>query len=154
MDDVKRILVVCRMPEYCRKAVHYGVKLSRMFGSELYILLLIYDPFIRGDWNLPLPLGPVEDEYAKLQKEARKKLDAIITEEKKKGISIRELVKEGKPAEEILNVIEEKKIDLLIVLGHEESKLEHFLFGRSNDEIMRKLPCSVLIIKKEPEQEA
>ncbi len=151
MEDIKRILVICRMPEFCRKAVHHGVLLSRMYGAELYIIHVIYDPFIRGDWNLPLPLGAVEDEYAKLQKEARKKLDAIITEEKKKGISIKELIREGKPAEEILKVVEEEKIDLLVMLAHEESRLEHFLFGRSNDELIRKLPCSMLIVKKEPE---
>jgi nucleotide-binding universal stress UspA family protein len=37
------------------------------------------------------------------------------------------------------------------MLAHEEGHLEHFLFGRSNEEIIRKMPCSVLLVKKEPE---
>ncbi len=151
MEDIKRILVVCRVAEDWQAAVHHGILLSRMYGAELYIIHRIYDPFIRGDLNFPMTLGVVEDEYIKTQKDARRKLDAIITEEKTKGITIKELIKEGKPVEEIMKVIHEEKIDLLIMLGHEESRLEHFLLGRSNDEIIRKLPCSILILKKEPE---
>jgi universal stress protein A len=42
-------------------------------------------------------------------------------------------------------------IDLVIMLAHEEGRLDHFLFGRSNEEIIRKIPCSFLLVKKEPE---
>jgi len=28
--------------------------------------------------------------------------------------------------------------------------LEHFLFGRSNEELIRRMPCSLLLVKKEP----
>jgi len=34
---------------------------------------------------------------------------------------------------------------------YEEEHLAHFLFGRSNKEIIRKMPCSVIMVKKEPE---
>ena len=36
------------------------------------------------------------------------------------------------------------------MLSHEEGHLEHFLFGRSNHELVRKMPCSILLVKKEP----
>jgi nucleotide-binding universal stress UspA family protein len=38
MEDVKRILVVSRDTKYCRKAVQYGVSLSRKYGAELYVI--------------------------------------------------------------------------------------------------------------------
>ena len=150
MHDVKRILVVCRMPEYCREAVHHGVSLSQHYGAELCVMYVFHDLFIRGDWNLPLQLGVMEDEYKKATDDAKTKLDAILREERKKGTEVKEIVREGKPTEEILKVINEEKVDLLIMIGHEESRLEHFLFGRSNEEILRKMPCSVLVVKKEP----
>jgi len=37
------------------------------------------------------------------------------------------------------------------MLSHEEGHLEHFLFGKSNHELVLKMPCSILLIKKEPE---
>jgi universal stress protein A len=151
MHEVKRILVVCRMPEYCREAVHHGVSLSQKYGAELYVMYVFHDLFIRGDWNLPLQLGIIEDEYKKAMDEAKTKLDAVLREERKKGTEVKEIIKEGKPTEEILKVVRDEKIDLLIMIGHEESKLEHFLFGRSNEELLRKMPCSILVVKKEPE---
>jgi nucleotide-binding universal stress UspA family protein len=60
-------------------------------------------------------------------------------------------MREGDPTEELFRAVKEEGIDLLIMLAHEEGHLEHFLFGRSNEEIIRKMPCSVLLVKKEPE---
>jgi universal stress protein A len=150
MHEVKRILVVCRMPEYCREAVHHGVSLSQKFGAELSVMYVFHDLFIRGDWNLPLQLGVMEDEYKKAMDEAKTKLDAILREERKRGTEVKEIVREGKPSEEVLKVVKEEKVDLLIMIGHEESRLEHFLFGRDNEELLRKMPCSILMVKKEP----
>lgn len=149
MEDIKRILVVSRMTKYCGKAVHYGVSLSKKYGAELYVIHTVYDPFMFGDWNLPMPT--LEDEYKKTLEEAKEELHAIITMEQEKGVPVKELIKEGKPTKEILKTVEEEDIDLIIMLAHEEGHLEHFLFGRSNEEIVRKMPCSVLMVKKEPE---
>ncbi len=150
MNEMKRIMVACRMPEYCREAIHQGITLAQQYGAELYIIHVVHDPFIRGEWNLPMQLGVIEDEYKKAIADAKRTLDAVIREEKKKGVAVKELFKEGKPAEEILKAVKEEKIDLLLMIGHEESKLEHFLFGRINDMILRKMPCSVMMVKKEP----
>jgi nucleotide-binding universal stress UspA family protein len=72
MEDVKRILVVSRDTKYCRKAVQYGVSLSRKYGAELYVIHVVHDPFIFGGWNLPIP--SLQEEYKKLLKETREEL--------------------------------------------------------------------------------
>jgi len=149
MEDIKRILVASRDTKYCRKAVHYGVSLAGKYGAELYVIHVVHDPFIFGGWNLPLP--SLHEEYKKLLKLDREELHSIISSEKKRGMSIKELLREGDPTEEILKVVREEGIDLLIMLAHEEGHLEHFLFGRSNEELVRRMPCSVLLVKKEPE---
>ncbi len=152
MEDIKRILVVSRSTKHCRKAVHCGVSLSQKYGAELYIIHVIHEPLIFGGWNLPIP--SLEEEYGKMLKEAKVELHAIIKKEKKKGVKIKELIKEGEPSEVILNAVKEENIDLLIMLSHEESRLEHFLFGRSNEKILRNMPCSILLLEEEPEHMA
>ena len=151
MHDIKRILVVSRMTQYCRKAVRYGVSLSQKYGAELYVIHVIHDIFgtdMTG-WNLSIPsLG---EEFKKSVQKAKEELDALINSEKQKGMSIKELMREGEPTKEILKVVKEENIDLIVMLAHEEGHLEHFLFGRSNEDIIRKMPCSVLLVKKEPE---
>jgi hypothetical protein len=37
------------------------------------------------------------------------------------------------------------------MLAHQEGHVEHLFFGRSNDELVRKMPCSIMLVKKEPE---
>ena len=151
MHDVKRILVVSRMTKECQKAVHYGVSLSEKFGTELYVLHVVHRPFgfDLGGWNVPAVVS-LEEEYKKTVQEAKKDIDTLLSMEKKKGLSVTEMIKEGEPTEEILKVVQEKQIDLIVMQAHEEGRLEHFLFGRSNEDIVRKMPCSVLLVKKEP----
>jgi len=149
MEDIKRILVVSRMTRYCRKAVHFGVSLSQKYGAELYVIHVVHDPFMFSGWNLPIP--SMQEEYRKTLREAKVEIGEIVRLEKSKGMSVQEIIEEGDPTEKILGTVREKKIDLIIMLAHEEGRLEHFLFGRSNEEICRKIPCSVLLVKKEPE---
>jgi len=148
MEDVKRILVVSRDTQYCRKAVRYGVSLCRKYGAELYVIHVIHNPFSNEGWNLPIP--SLVKEYNKLLLETRKELAAIVDSEGEKGINVKQLLKEGDPETEIFQVVRDEHIDLIVMLAHEEGGLEHFLFGRSNEEIIRKMPCSVLLVKKEP----
>ena len=56
---------------------------------------------------------------------------------RRRGLDIKEIIKEGDPAEVILSTVKEEKIDLIIMLAHEEGHLEHFLFGRANEAIIQ-----------------
>ena len=149
MDEMKRILVVSRMTQYCRKAVRYGISMAEKYGAELYVIHVINNPFGYKGWNLPLV--SLEAEYKRLQEQAKAELDEIIESEKTNGLIVKEELKTGEPSKEILKFVEEKDIDLIIMLAHQEWRLEHFLFGRSNEELIRKMPCSILLVKQEPQ---
>lgn len=149
MAEIDRILVVSRSTKYCQKAVHYGVSLARKYNAELFVLHVEHNPFGTKGWSLPIV--SLEEDYKRLLREAKKDLDRIIAQEKTAGLPIRELIIVGEPTKEIIKVVEEENIDLLVLLAHEEWHLEHFLFGRTNRELARKMPCSILLVKKEPE---
>jgi nucleotide-binding universal stress UspA family protein len=85
-----------------------------------------------------------------MQADARSALDKIIRSEQRQGtpIKVEEIITEGKPAQEILNFVKREKMDLVIMLAHKEVQLEHFLFGHDNEKIIRKMPCSVLLVKR------
>ena len=149
MEDIKRILVVSRSTKHCRKAVHYGIALAKTYGADLYVVHIFHDPFSLEGWNLPIALGTIQEEYKKMQADAKSALDKIIHSEQRQGtpINVEEIIIEGKPAHEILNFVKREKIDLVIMLAHEERHLEHFLYGHDNEKIIRKMPCSVLLVK-------
>jgi universal stress protein A len=130
MEDIRRILVVTRSTKYCQKAVHYAVSLSRKYGAEIVIL------------------PELEKEYDDIFKNAKTDLDRIIAAEKATGLPIKELIVEGDPIKKIFQVVKEEKIDLIVMLAYEQWKIEHWLFGRGTDEIIRRIPCSVLLVQK------
>ena len=150
MDDPKRILVVSRMTQYCQKAIQAGVSLAKKYDAALYVLHAVHNPFGLAGWNLG-ELFDLEVEHKKHLQKTRESLDEIIYSEKEQGMDVRLLTPEGEPTEEILKAVKEHSIDLLIMLSHEEGRVEHFLFGRSNEAIVREMPCSILLVKKEPE---
>jgi hypothetical protein len=53
-------------------------------------------------------------------------------------------------SKEILRAVKGIKIDLLIMIAHAEGYLEQMLFDRLNEEIHRKLPCTIMFVKQEP----
>lgn len=148
MTEVKRILVVSRMIQSSRKAIQVGASLARNYGAELYVLHSVYNPFGLRGWSVGTL--SLEKEYEKILLDAKRDLSELIESEKTKGLSIQELIREGEPTEEILKTIKEEKIDLLILLAHEEGRLEDLLFDGSNNELIRKMPCSIMLVKKEP----
>jgi len=151
MHDIERILVVSRSTKYCYTAVHQGVALAKKTGAKLYILHTASNPFSPRSWKLPLPSSmALAEEYKRMQDEIKLDLDLMIETEQASGMKIETIIKDDGGNEEIFKMVKQEKIDLVVLLAHEESHLEHFLFGRENEEIIRKLPCSVLLVKKEP----
>ncbi|MGE5173916.1 MAG: universal stress protein [Betaproteobacteria bacterium] len=150
MDDIKRILVVSRMTTYCRKAVHYGISLAKKYGAELYFIHCTHDPFV-FEWPPSLPVWVLAEDYKKLLIKNKEDIDTVINVEKEKGMKITELIKDVDPVEVILEAVKDEHIDLIIMAAHEEGRLEHLLFGHGYDEIIRKMPCSILLVKAEQE---
>ncbi len=147
MNEFKRILVVSRMIQSSGKVIHVGVSLARKLQAELYVIHSVYNPFSLKGWSMGhLSL---QKDYDKILQDAKRDLSALVKAEMTKGLAIKELVKEGEPTQEILNTIEQEKIDLVIMLAHTEGRLEDFFFQRSNDELTRKMPCSIMLVKQE-----
>lgn len=145
METFNNILVVSRSTHHCIKALRKGISLARKYGAKLHILHVIYDPFYFNDWNISL--SAFEDELQAAIAKARKEWDELIRVEKSEGLDITEHVEHGKPADEILKVVEREDIDLILMLAHKEGRFEHFLFGRTNEAIIRKLPATLMLVQ-------
>lgn len=151
MEDIRRILAVSWMTQHCRRTVHYAVSLAEKYGAELSVIHVI-DSFWMQSWNLPT-MSKAEERRVDIDR-VKSDLDNIILGEAKEGVKIKQIIREGDPVEEILKVIGEDNIDLVVLRAYEESRLEHFLVANSNDEIIRKMPCSICLVKNEPEPTA
>jgi nucleotide-binding universal stress UspA family protein len=149
MPEIQRILVVSRMTKYCREAVEQGISLARRYGGELFIIHVVHNPFGYEGWNLPMV--SLEKDYQRLLAETKADLDSLVKDARDSGLPVTVTIREGEPTAEVIAAVKSFNIDLLVMLAHEQGRLEHFLFGRSNDELVRRMPCSILLVKKEPE---
>ena len=147
MNEIRRIMVLATDIKHSREAVHYGVSLARKYEAELVVLHVEHDPFGANGWNMPFL--SFEEEYKALLKESKKNLEKVIRAESASGVHVKEVIREGEPISVIQKAVKEEKIDLLLMPAHEESRLEHFMFGRINEALIRKLPCSILLVKLE-----
>ncbi|MFC1818592.1 universal stress protein [Thermodesulfobacteriota bacterium] len=122
--------------------------MAQKYKAELYVIHSIYNPFSLRGWSVGTL--SLKKEYERILADTRQQLSELVKLERKKGMSITELVREGEPTMEILKTIEAEQIDLYIrTIIHGEGRLEDLLFNRSNDELVRKMPCSIMLVKKE-----
>lgn len=151
MKEFKQILVVNRLSQYTRDAVRYGVALANTFQAELSILRVITNPVDMEAVNAPALFikGEEYKDYRTLQEQYQEDLDRAIRAETAGAFPVRGLVTDREPFREITNMVREEKYDLLVILAHEEGRLEHMLFGE-NERLIRTLPCSILLMKHEP----
>ncbi|MGP8153055.1 MAG: universal stress protein [Smithella sp.] len=144
MENINRILVVSWITKSCQKSVHYGVSLAEKYHAELSVIHIVNTFWLQG-WSVPM-ISMIEERKKDMERE-KQELDNIINNERKKGMTIKEFIKEGDPVEEVLKIIAEEKIDLVILRAEEKGRIERFLVGGSNDDIIRKMPCSVFLVK-------
>jgi nucleotide-binding universal stress UspA family protein len=147
MKGYRNIMVVSRSTRQCRKAVEAGISLAKANGAKLTVLHVIHDPFSLEGWNLPVP--SLEAEYRKMVDDIREQIHRLVAAEKELGLEVREEIREGVPYKEILQTVEREQIDLVLMTAHDEGRLEHVMFGRTTDEIVRRLPADLLLVKEE-----
>lgn len=152
MKNIRRILVVSRLNSYSPDAVSVGVSVARTCDAELTVLHLTSNPIDVVAMNKNTQFSDEDFRtYLNLQQEIKTQLDEIIKNEQKGGFPLKELISDGEPVAAIEKVVTEEKINLIVLLAHQEGHLEHALFGGENDALIRKMPCSILLVKKEPE---
>jgi nucleotide-binding universal stress UspA family protein len=145
METFNNILVVSRSTQHCIKVLRTGIALARKFDARLNVLHIIHDPFSLNGWNLPVP--SLDDEYKSMVAKARVELDRLVQAEKAEGLVINEWVRDGNPVDAIQEAVESEHVDLILMLAHKEGRLEHFLFGKTNDAIIRRLPATLMLVR-------
>ena len=63
------------------------------------------------------------------------------------GLSHNVSIQSGYAATEILRIVDEKRLDLLVMGSHGLTGLAHVLFGSTADRVVRKASCSVLTVR-------
>ena len=148
MAAPERILVAIDFSATSRSALDWALTYAARGLAEIY-LLHVFDP--------PPPLIPVEAELNRKVGEGLAEMETGVLEELQKlfkdragqsmPANIHRRFAAGNPAVEILRAAEDLHIDLL-VMGHRgRSALERFLVGSVTERVLRRAPCTVVVVQ-------
>jgi len=150
MNNFNHILVINRALQDCHRPIRLGISLAKKYQARLHVLHLIPNPLAIEEWGFQIL--PTRKDLDEIEAKTKKEFQSIMSLEKNQGFLVKEYIKKGKPAVEILDTVNRENIDLVILFAHKEGHLEH-MFGSSDaDKIVSKLPCSVLLLDEDEER--
>lgn len=140
-----KILVPLDLNEdsFADKAVARARDMAEQFGAEIYLLNVVpgYEmPLVASYFPKQAYQTMLKEAKADLQSEA----DALL---KDSGLHYHCLIREGKPAEVILNEATRLGADLLVMASHKHRRLDRVALGRITNKVVARSEMPVLVIK-------
>ena len=137
----KNILCATDFSDYSNHTILYGVELAKEFEAGLTICHVIdlSSIAIYGEFQLE----PVEQQ-SRIMADAAEQLDKLVGDQ---PVKWEPLIALGKPADEILRLVEEKDIDLVITATRGRSGLKRLILGSITERLMRTLDCPLLVVR-------
>lgn len=137
-----RILVAHDGSAQADKALHEASRMAEKLGAEITIMTVAPD----------LCLTEVSDSECKLIteslfSEAEGSMKKVTNELAAKGIKAAIVIKNGHPAEEILDAAKQIGADMIVVGSHGRHGATRFFLGSVSSKIVEHAACHVLVIK-------
>ena len=142
ITQLKNILVPLDFSEMSLKSLQYAVPFAKQFGAKLTLLHVITCPVYSVDFSYYPPLRP--EQLAGIKEQ----LEDIRTREIPAEISVDIVVRESLVFEGILELAREVRADLIITSTHGRTGLKHLMLGSVAEDIVRRAPCPVLVVRE------
>ena len=137
----KRILVPTDGSEFARKAELHALFLAKVSGAEIIALSVTENQFITGI--------SVTDEVEQLNLILKDRCEEDLKEFEEMnedGVKISSIIREGSPANVILDVAVEEDIDLIVIGSSGKSGFDRFILGSVSDKVVNAAKCPVLVV--------
>lgn len=135
---INKILVPVDFSEFSDRAVKAAILLAEKFQAKLMLLHVV--TLFQEDVD-------EETRLKKYEKRIETKLKDHKDDAAKKGIGVESLLLRGFSAsDKILEYIEQKNFDLVVMGTHGRTGIKHFLYGSVSERVVRLAPIPVLTV--------
>ena len=142
---IKRIVCAVDFSDPARHALGNAVHLARNLGAELSVLHVIQP--LSG---LGVGMGKTaEKTKVEYEEKEREKFEACFKDIDIHGITCNKEIRQGKPHQEILQLTNQLRADLLVMGSEGRTGMARFLMGSVAEKVVREMPCSVMMVKGE-----
>jgi universal stress protein A len=141
-SQLKNILVPLDFSEVSLKSLQYAVPFAKQFGAKL-TLLHVAQP-VDGALDLVYPVSPGGEHFEAIEEQLEDIRAAKVPPELPVDIAVRHnFVFDG-----IVEVAREIRADLIITTTHGYTGLKHLMMGSTAENIVRRAPCPVLVVRE------
>lgn len=140
----KKILFPVDLSEASPKIVPYVTEMAKKFDSEIHILFVAraFQYFT----SIYVPHPSVDLFENAVAEGGRKSIEEFAEKYFKETEKIKIAVANGDAAEEIINYIKEKDIDLLIMGTHGRKGIDKLIFGSVAEKVTKTTPIPMMLI--------
>lgn len=140
-DVYRRILAANDGSPGGRKAFTAALGMARRYDAELHMIT------VEELARFPASIDEVEEEESEAEHRLAPVVAAARAEAAAAGLSLHAALVPGHVVEAVVGLINEHRIDLLVVgfMGH--SALYERIIGGTTDRLVRLAPCAVLVVK-------
>ena len=137
----KNILVATDFSDASKPALECAAKIAGLSEAQLFVLhALPPEP------RLPVPLDHLPARLDRDLSEAKLNLKKTVASEPLRHIRHEEIMERGPVCDVVLDVIQKKKIDLLVLGTHGRTALKKIFLGSIAEELFRRASCPVLTV--------
>jgi len=146
MVVLKNVLVATDFSEASDAALTYGRDLARSYGATLHVLHITESVLVR--FSIEAPIAYLPDLQTQIDDAARRRIDALVTDEDKTKLNAKSVVITSVgTAEAIVQYAKDHRIDLIVMGTHGRRAFAHVLMGSVAERVVRLAPCPVLTVR-------
>jgi universal stress protein A len=142
ITHLKKILVPLDFSETSLKALRYAVPFALQFGAKITLVHIVRPPLYNSEGLYPEPFAP-ENLVA-----MKEDLLGIRNAKIPADVPVEIIVRYGHAFEDILAIAREIRSDLIIATTHGYTGIRHLLLGSTAENVVRRAPCPVLVVRE------
>jgi len=151
MLPIKKIVTPTDFSEPSYMGIKGANELAVQFSAELILVHVVATFHI-----YPSPPGGVSFNVATYLEEmtdaSRKSLDEVAKNRVSPNLDVRTIVLQGSPADQIVNLADSEKADIIVIATHGWTGWRRFIFGSVAERVVRLAGCPVLPVPAPQEQ--
>ncbi|WP_031481453.1 universal stress protein [Maridesulfovibrio frigidus] len=146
MATIKKILCAVDFSDHSPVVADYAATLANTMGGE--IICLYVAPSLDQYVGFHVPPSSIENFVGEIVTGADTTMENFINENFE-GVPVSGKVVTGYAAEEIINIADSEKVDMIIMGTHGRTGIDRILFGSVAEKIVKSATCPVLTVRPE-----
>jgi nucleotide-binding universal stress UspA family protein len=147
--ELNKVLWPTDFSSSAEKALPYVTDLTQKYGAEIHVLYVIEDIAHHDGWYGDFEQDKVEKLMQYAEKSAKKRLEQVCEKYLNSCPLYIKHIAIGDPAQEILKLIDQEKVDLVVMASH--GSKGNFRFGSVTEKVLKKSAVPVTTVPIDPE---